>query len=327
MASTMRVVKAFRACHLSVSNAARSREFFVKQLGMVETAPVGNLTGAGVGNKGGTMVSLGFPQKQEGEMDLWLTEVKDATASAAGDPGNLYWKIGIIVTDLDCAVAKLRERGVRISDPSQFRDIGYLAHLTDPDGLTIELLQRTFEHKTKLPEEPELVNQVLGTRATLSHITLRTGMDLGGSSKFFSDTLGLKLLSVQPVEPYAFSLFFFAPSGLAHKEKMVREDDLFAVENREWLWQRPVTVLELQQRTRGDFCPSFSPGALGLREIVLDVETVPADGKPEGESEGSDADEKRSKEVLPLKLDQEGMSGMGGEVKAPEGTPLRFLPV
>ena len=32
-----------------------------------------------------------------------------------------------------------------VSDPTQFYDIGYLCHLTDPDGFSIELLQHTFE--------------------------------------------------------------------------------------------------------------------------------------------------------------------------------------
>ena len=53
---------------------------------------------------------------------------------------NQYWKNGITVKNLDVAVRYLREQGVAVSAPRQFHDIGYMSHLKDPNGFTIELL-------------------------------------------------------------------------------------------------------------------------------------------------------------------------------------------
>lgn len=55
-----------------------------------------------------------------------------------------YWKIGICLPDLDVACEQLRRKGVDVSVPHQFRDIGYMAHLHDPEGFAIELLQHDF---------------------------------------------------------------------------------------------------------------------------------------------------------------------------------------
>ncbi|MEM7044079.1 MAG: VOC family protein, partial [Pseudomonadota bacterium] len=55
------------------------------------------------------------------------------------------------------------------------------------------------------------------------------------------DRLGMTLLSIQPVTDYGFTLYF-----LAFTDERPPHDDLEAVGNREWLWQRPYTTLELQ---------------------------------------------------------------------------------
>lgn len=51
----------------------------------------------------------------------------------------------------------------------------------------------------------------------------------------------MSLLSIQPVLQYNFTLLF-----LAFTTERPPHEDLEAVENREWLWQRPYTTLELQ---------------------------------------------------------------------------------
>lgn len=63
------------------------------------------------------------------------------------------------------------------------------------------------------------------------------------SLDFYQKVLGMKLLSIQPVKRYNFTLYF-----LAYTEETPPNADLEAVENREWLWQRPYTTLELQHR-------------------------------------------------------------------------------
>ena len=59
-----------------------------------------------------------------------------------------------------------------MSQPSQFLDVGYLCHLKDPRGFTIELLQQTFQRNFVKPEEdPGLA---LGQSAVVGQITTRT---------------------------------------------------------------------------------------------------------------------------------------------------------
>lgn len=149
-----------------------------------------------------------------------------------------YWKIGLTLADVDLARQRLIGAGVDVSVPRQFRDIGYLCHLTDPDGYVIELLQQTFEANYR-PFVPQPAYP-LGCPATLAHITLRV-KDAEQSLRFYQDRLGMRLLSRQVVEPYRFTLYF-----LAYTAESPPHEDLDAVENREWLWRRPYTVLELQ---------------------------------------------------------------------------------
>lgn len=149
-----------------------------------------------------------------------------------------YWKIGITLPDVDIACAQLREAGVAVSQPSQFGDIGYMCHLQDPEGLSIELLQHRFEgNRGDRDGDP---SALLGGGARIGQITLRVA-DLEAALAFYRDRLGMTLLSVQPVVDYGFTLYF-----LAFTDERPPHADLEAVENREWLWQRPYTTLELQ---------------------------------------------------------------------------------
>ena len=51
----------------------------------------------------------------------------------------------------------------------------------------------------------------------------------------------MRLMSVQPIPERGFTLYFYAWS-----DEPLPDPDLEAVENREWLWARPYTLLELQ---------------------------------------------------------------------------------
>ncbi|MEM8863466.1 MAG: VOC family protein, partial [Chloroflexota bacterium] len=159
-----------------------------------------------------------------------------------------YWKIGITLEDVDLARESLLQTGVEVSEPRQFRDIGYLCHLADPDGHSIELLQHTFNKN----EPPSMLNSayVLNTRPTFGQITLRV-KDAKKSLRFYQQGLGMRLLSRQVVEPYNFTLYF-----LAYTNDKLPFVDIDHVGNREWLWQRPYTTLELQHNwgtEEGDF--------------------------------------------------------------------------
>lgn len=149
---------------------------------------------------------------------------------------DLYWKIGITVRELDRAIAHLQHESWPVTEPRQFRDIGYLCHLRDPQGLTIELLQQGFEGKAKTAR----AGHPIGAQATLAHLTLRVA-DLAAAQSYCEDRLGMRLMSVQRVPDCGFTLYFYGWS-----DEPLPNPDLEAIENREWLWARPYTLLELQ---------------------------------------------------------------------------------
>lgn len=151
-----------------------------------------------------------------------------------------YWKIGVTLPDVDVACRRLRATGTRVSEPHQFQDIGYLCHLCDPEGYRIELLQHRFAH-THEPAVPD-DRYALGSEPTLGQITLRI-KDPAKSLPFYQEGLGMRLLSRQRMDSHGFTLYFLA---FTHESPPLTNVD--AVENREWLWQRPYTTLELQHR-------------------------------------------------------------------------------
>jgi lactoylglutathione lyase len=158
------------------------------------------------------------------------------TDSSVGKAG--YWKIGITLGDVDLAREYLVDSGMVVSEPRQFLDIGYLCHLNDPDGYSIELLQHRFSENHQ-PCSPQ-PNYNLRSIPTFGQITLRI-KDPDKSLNFYTQGFGMRLLSRQIVEAYRFTLYF-----LAYTEEQPPFPDIDDVRNREWLWQRPYTVLELQ---------------------------------------------------------------------------------
>jgi len=153
-------------------------------------------------------------------------------------PTDRYWKIGITLPNVDLAQAKLAKSGVAVSKPKQFNDIGYMCHLADPEGFSIELLQHRFSgRRDAAAGDPGLP---LGGGARLGQITLRVA-DIDRALDVYQDQLGMRLLSIQPVTAYGFTLYF-----LAFTDERPPNANLRSVENREWLWQRTYTTLELQ---------------------------------------------------------------------------------
>jgi len=157
------------------------------------------------------------------------------------DPLDEYWKIGITLPNVDMAFEQLSRAGINVTSPRQFLDIGYMCHLTDPEGFQIELLQHTFEGQQRtLPGDPELP---LGGGAQIGQITLRVA-DLDNALTHYRHSMGMRLLSKQVVANRNFTLYF-----LAFTDETPPQDDLEAVQNRPWLWQRKYTTLELQHLT------------------------------------------------------------------------------
>jgi catechol 2,3-dioxygenase-like lactoylglutathione lyase family enzyme len=206
---------------LNVSAGTDLRSFYCDLLGMGTFPSADGLV-------------IGYDQRQ------CLLEFHQGDFEPFYDGGDgFYWKIGITLRDLAAAVTYLRARGSTVSDPRQFQDIGYMCHLRDPSGFPIELLQQGFEGNEK-PLSPG--GHPVASQATLAHVTLRI-TDLAAARQLCEDQLGMRLMSVQPVDlaNRKFCLYFYAWSN----EKLP-DADLEAVKNREWLWQRPYTLLELQ---------------------------------------------------------------------------------
>jgi len=171
-----------------------------------------------------------------------------------------YWKIGITIKNLDHAVAFLKENNVSCSaEPSQFLDIGYLCHLRDPSGLGIELLQQGFEGKHV--ETQLLGGHAIGGQATLAHISIRVS-DLEKAKLWCEETHGMRLMSIQPVDLFGFTLYFYTWSD----EEI--PGDLRSKDIREWLWARPYAMLELQHIGGSSFLRKLPPGSAGPTKIV-----------------------------------------------------------
>ncbi|MFK7803835.1 MAG: VOC family protein [Anaerolineae bacterium] len=224
---------------LQISNPEQSLDFYRNKLGMALISESKQQTKKGLEYS----FVLGF-QTPENELtntylELVYQEGKRAKVETT-DPNQKdgYWKIGITLEDVDLGRDSLLAAGIGVSEPRQFRDIGYLCHLADPDGHSIELLQHRFaENHTRLEPQPQYK---LMSRPTFGQITLRIN-DPEKSLRFYQEGFGMRLLSRQIVEPYKFTLYF-----LAYTNDKLPFDDIDHVGNREWLWQRPYTTLELQ---------------------------------------------------------------------------------
>jgi predicted enzyme related to lactoylglutathione lyase len=173
---------------------------------------------------------LGYSDR---EMRLIFTQ---AETPYCPQPSDLYWKIAVSVPNIELAYRQLVSRGAQVSEPHQFRDVGYLAHITDPEGFTVELIEHWFQGDRPSRSVDETL---LGGGPHISLLTLRTA-DIARVEPDLLK-LGMRPLGVQPVEPYGFTLYFYG-----FTRETPPQPDLSAIENRTWLYRRPYTVLEIQ---------------------------------------------------------------------------------
>lgn len=181
----------------------------------------------------------------------------------------VYWKIGITLHDVDLARERLLSRRIAVSEASQFEDIGYLCHLNDPNGFGIELLQHDFQQNFH-PRNTSKNEWPLGSPACLGQITIQSS-DIDRTRQFYSDFLAMKLLSIQDVSQYGFTLYFFAWTD----ENPPRDDLRDATVNREWLWKRPYTTIEVRHFNGQRSIPPFrhlNENEIGFQGIRLTTE-------------------------------------------------------
>ncbi|WP_271949656.1 VOC family protein [Ruegeria faecimaris] len=218
------------ALRLRVADTDRLSEFYRDAMGMTA-------------RRQGASLRLGYAGQ---DADLLLMP---GGGGYTHDRGQRYWKIGITLPDVDLAAAFLREKGIEVSEPDQFLDIGYMCHLTDPEGFVIELLQHDFRgNRPDGIADPKTPF----ADARIGQITLRTGNIAAEDA--FCRAQGMQLLSVQDVAQYGFDLHFYA-----FTDEVPPNADLWSVENREWLWKRPYTTLEFQHSAGATFArtPDF----------------------------------------------------------------------
>lgn len=190
------------------------------------------------------------------EAGLMFTPAQQPYAPTSGD---IYWKIAIAVPNIDLAHAQLTARGISVGAPRQFKDIGYLAHFQDPEGFTIELIEHWF--KGGRPDGQE-DRSCLGGGPCLNLLTLRAHEIAPLRAACLN--WGMTPLSIQPVDSHGFTLHFFA-----FTDDIPPNADLISVENREWLYQRPYTVLEIQHVHDGSIMIAPEPEAAGYVETLF----------------------------------------------------------
>lgn len=239
-------MKLSRTC-LNVRNAAGLANFYSYVLGMRQL---------------GTEHCPAFGY-DEGQCLLEFREAELLPYQTASD--DLYWKIGITVRNLDSAVDYLHKQGWPVNTPRQFRDIGYLSHLNDPEGFQVELLQQGFEGNHGAPVT---TGHPIGGQATLAHLTLRVA-NLEASQGYCEGELGMRLMSVQPVPERDFCLYFYS-----WNDEPLPNPDLEAVANREWLWGRPYTLLELQHLETVEQVQAPRSGEAGFAGFAFGGEAV-----------------------------------------------------
>lgn len=175
-----------------------------------------------------------FPEVVEPSgMSARLAFGQPKSVAAPDDARSNFWKVSIACDDVGDTRARLARAGVEISAPVQFRKIGYLCHFAEPGGNEVELLQRTFKGRRPSAASPD----------RLLLVTLRV-RDLDTAHRFYVERLGMRWLAsmaVDRVQPRSFDLGFYGS-----RDDSPPDPQPWSVANREWLWQRPSTIIELQ---------------------------------------------------------------------------------
>ena len=206
---------------------------------------------------------LGMTEFEDGTVGYTDREARLSFVQADRDyaptPTDLYWKIAIAVPNIELAHHQLTARGVSVGPPRQFEDIGYLAHFTDPEGFTIELIEHWFLGERK---EDYADSALLGGGAHLNLLTLRCNSITDIVATF--EQWNMTPLSIQPVKEHNFTLHFFA-----FTDERPPSEDLYAIENRTWLYRRPYTVLEIQHLPSATNIRKPEYGCAGYERIEI----------------------------------------------------------
>jgi lactoylglutathione lyase len=252
---------------LAIRNSDQSLEFYLNVIGMtlLGTRICRDRTHYFLGFGSGRDDNSLIPDYPHCVLELVFDPQRTHILNQSEDgvlPG--YWKLALAVVDLELARSRLMQQGIRVSEPVQVPDVAYLCHLEDPDGYCIELIQHRMQenHAPHAPDD----NYALASPTTLSLVTCRI-KDPRPSLDFYQQKLGMRLISRQQVAHRGFTLYF-----LSCDQEAPPSTDVDNIEMREWLWQRPYALLELQHiwgtELQTDF--SYPTGAdTGFEKIRL----------------------------------------------------------
>ena len=179
-----------------------------------------------------------------------------------------FWKYSVFADSIDALRRDAIAAGQEVTEPVQFLDIGYLCHLHEPGGNEIELLQRRF-----VPPLAETSADGHVGPPTLGLITLRVSA-AAPTIALLRDGLGMTHLATMEVgdgDADGFRLEF-----LAWTDDEPPSRDPTDVANREWLYQRPFTIIELQHgpTVRSKRLATSGPGLAHISASTDDVESV-----------------------------------------------------
>ena len=121
---------------------------------------------------------VGYQNAPQSAVVEFRSSLKQSTPPKYYKPqpsSDVYWKIGLSLADVDTARSKLVRQDVEVTSPRQFRDIGYMCHLSDPFGFSLELLQHDFQSNfcSERVQASLKPNLALEQRAHIGQITIR----------------------------------------------------------------------------------------------------------------------------------------------------------
>ena len=192
--------------------------------------------------KNGKLHILSYKPRDPSYTSTGVCFVEEENFTATNYQHAGYWKIGLVLQDVDSAVQCLSKH-VPVSTANQFVDVGYLTALQDPHSYNIELLQDTFQVNFKEMDGEKIGPLNQPYIPSLGQITIRC-RNAEETCNFYTKVLGMKLVCTQvPGNRYPFTLYFFA-----YTTEKPPNEDVSAVENREWLYQKSFCQIEVQHK-------------------------------------------------------------------------------
>ncbi|CAF1047264.1 unnamed protein product [Didymodactylos carnosus] len=296
---------------LRVSNPKELINFYIEKFGMKEG---GISQSASETYNISTVGYLSNPKSVQ--LEFHNVPNKSYTSQHKNEGRGVYWKIGVTLRDVDLAVDILQKKNVHVSNGKQFEDIGYLCHLSDPNDFTIELLQHDFKQNFRKPQ-PDTNFPELKQPACIGQITLNVS-DIKKTLTFYEQILGMKLLSIQDVSQYGFKLYFLAWTDEEPPKKRESNDkrdnytwDLYdATQNREWLWKRPYTTIELKHGGSVEPFVDLKDGDVGFEGLRITCNNLTS-FETYMESKG-----------IPVKNSSQGSNGRERVIRDPDNIPI-----